>query len=203
MFKPGSVTPAEELESLETVDTVVIGAGVIGLAVARALALARHEVLILEAQARFGTQTSARNSDVIHAGLYYPPGSLKARLLAPGAMAQTTVQWSLRGLHDPVLLLVTDALGAWLLSDPAARWERLLRLRNRVQFGSGSGASSQAGGPRAGATLGGRDGSPMWVRIRSTGAASVIKATMRMSAPQLGQVSGRDSNSRASSMAQR
>jgi len=59
-----------------------------------------------------------------------------ARLLAPGAMAQATVQWSLRGLHDPVLLLVTDALGAWLLSDPAARWERLLRLRNRVQFDS-------------------------------------------------------------------
>lgn len=59
-----------------------------------------------------------------------------ARLFAPGAMAQATVQWSLHGLHDPVLLLVTDALGAWLLSDPVARWERLLRLRNRVQFGS-------------------------------------------------------------------
>ena len=69
---------------METVDTVVIGAGVIGLAVARALAQASHEVLILEAQERFGTQTSSRNSEVIHAGLYYPPGSLKARLCVAG-----------------------------------------------------------------------------------------------------------------------
>ena len=65
---------------METVDTVVIGAGVVGLAVARQLALAGREVLILEAEASFGTQTSARNSEVIHAGLYYPTGSLKARL---------------------------------------------------------------------------------------------------------------------------
>lgn len=69
---------------METVDTVVIGAGVIGLAVARQLALAGREVLILEALERFGTQTSARNSEVIHAGLYYPTGSLKARLCVRG-----------------------------------------------------------------------------------------------------------------------
>lgn len=69
---------------METADTVVIGAGVIGLAVARALALAGREVLILEAEERFGTQTSSRNSEVIHAGLYYPPGSLKARLCVAG-----------------------------------------------------------------------------------------------------------------------
>lgn len=69
---------------METVDTVVIGAGVIGLAVARALALAGREVLILEAEERFGTQTSSRNSEVIHAGLYYLPGSLKARLCVAG-----------------------------------------------------------------------------------------------------------------------
>jgi L-2-hydroxyglutarate oxidase LhgO len=69
---------------METVDTVVIGAGVIGLAVARALARAGREVLILEAEERFGTQTSSRNSEVIHAGLYYPPGSLKARLCVAG-----------------------------------------------------------------------------------------------------------------------
>lgn len=59
-----------------------------------------------------------------------------ARLLAPGVLAQATVQWSLRGLRDPILVLMTDALGAWLLSDPAVRWARLLRLRNRVQFES-------------------------------------------------------------------
>lgn len=68
----------------ERVDCVVIGAGVIGLAVARALALAGREVLVLEAQDSFGTQASARNSEVIHAGLYYRPGSLKARLCVQG-----------------------------------------------------------------------------------------------------------------------
>ena len=69
---------------METVDAVVIGAGVVGLAVARQLTLTGREVLILEAEARFGTQTSARNSEVIHAGLYYPNGSHKARLCVRG-----------------------------------------------------------------------------------------------------------------------
>lgn len=69
---------------MEQVDTVVIGAGVVGLAVARALALAGREVLVLEAEGSFGTQTSARNSEVIHAGIYYPAGSLKARLCVQG-----------------------------------------------------------------------------------------------------------------------
>ena len=70
--------------SAEHVDTVVIGAGVVGLAVARALALAGREVMVLEAAETFGTQTSARNSEVIHAGIYYPPGSLKSRLCVQG-----------------------------------------------------------------------------------------------------------------------
>ncbi len=70
--------------SVEHVDTVVIGAGVVGLAVARALALAGREVLVLEACDTFGTATSARNSEVIHAGIYYPAGSLKARLCVQG-----------------------------------------------------------------------------------------------------------------------
>ena len=69
---------------MESIDTVVIGAGVIGLATARELALTGHEVLILEARERFGTQTSSRNSEVIHAGIYYPPGSLKAQLCVEG-----------------------------------------------------------------------------------------------------------------------
>jgi L-2-hydroxyglutarate oxidase LhgO len=68
----------------ETVECVVIGAGVVGLAVARALALAGHEVLILEAARQFGTETSSRNSEVIHAGLHYPNGSLKARFCVAG-----------------------------------------------------------------------------------------------------------------------
>ncbi|RAS08172.1 NAD(P)/FAD-dependent oxidoreductase [Cupriavidus alkaliphilus] len=69
---------------METVDCVVIGAGVVGLAVARALALQGREVIILEAENAFGTITSARNSEVIHAGIYYPAGSLKAQLCVRG-----------------------------------------------------------------------------------------------------------------------
>jgi L-2-hydroxyglutarate oxidase LhgO len=80
---PEPTTQGSEIP-METVDTVVIGAGVVGLAVARQLALAGREVLILEAEASFGTQTSARNSEVIHAGLYYPTGSIKARLCVRG-----------------------------------------------------------------------------------------------------------------------
>lgn len=57
---------------LKNVDTIVTGAGVVSLAVARSLAMSGREVLILEGEATFGTQTSARNSEVIHDGLYYP-----------------------------------------------------------------------------------------------------------------------------------
>jgi L-2-hydroxyglutarate oxidase LhgO len=66
------------------VDTVVVGAGVVGLAIARALALRGHEVLVLERHDRIGSETSSRNSEVIHAGLYYPPGSLRAKLCVAG-----------------------------------------------------------------------------------------------------------------------
>lgn len=69
---------------METVDTIVIGAGVVGLACARALALQGREVLVIEAENAIGTGTSARNSEVIHAGLGYAPGSLKARLCVQG-----------------------------------------------------------------------------------------------------------------------
>jgi L-2-hydroxyglutarate oxidase LhgO len=68
-------------------DAVVIGGGVIGLAVARALALAGREVTLLEAEDRLGAHTSSRNSEVIHAGIYYLPGSLKARLCVAGRHA--------------------------------------------------------------------------------------------------------------------
>src|SRR5436190_10056180 len=71
----------------DRVECVVVGAGVVGLAVARALALSGREVLLLEAEAHPGTITSARNSGVIHAGLYYDPGSFKARFCVAGNRA--------------------------------------------------------------------------------------------------------------------
>ena len=66
------------------IDCIVLGAGVVGLAVARELALAGREVLVVEAAEGIGTGTSARNSEVIHAGIYYPQDSLKARLCVEG-----------------------------------------------------------------------------------------------------------------------
>ncbi|MEK9721033.1 MAG: FAD-dependent oxidoreductase, partial [Quisquiliibacterium sp.] len=69
---------------MDSVDTVVIGAGVVGIAIARRLAMAGQEVVLLEQESDFGTVTSARNSEVIHAGIYYPTGSLKARLCVEG-----------------------------------------------------------------------------------------------------------------------
>ena len=71
----------------ETVECVVVGAGVIGLALARALARRGREVLVLEAVAGIGSATSSRNSEVIHAGIYYPKDSLKARFCVAGKQA--------------------------------------------------------------------------------------------------------------------
>src|SRR4051794_7361272 len=71
-------------ETMDEFDCVVVGAGVVGLAVARALALAGREVLVLDAAEGIGTETSSRNSEVIHAGIYYPAGSLMARACVEG-----------------------------------------------------------------------------------------------------------------------
>ncbi len=65
-------------------DVIVIGGGVVGFAVARAFAVLGREVVVLEAESTFGSHASSRNSEVVHAGLYYPPGSLKASLCARG-----------------------------------------------------------------------------------------------------------------------
>lgn len=67
-----------------SIDAIVIGAGVVGLACARALAVSGHETLVLESADAIGTGTSSRNSEVVHAGLYYPTGSLKARVCVEG-----------------------------------------------------------------------------------------------------------------------
>lgn len=68
----------------ERCDALVIGAGVVGLAVARALALAGREVIVLERHDIIGSETSSRNSEVIHAGIYYPTGSVKAAMCVAG-----------------------------------------------------------------------------------------------------------------------
>ncbi len=69
---------------MEQVEALVVGAGVVGLAVGRALAMAGREVVVVEAATGIGQGVSSRNSEVIHAGLYYPPGSAKARLCVRG-----------------------------------------------------------------------------------------------------------------------
>ena len=69
---------------MDRIDVIVIGAGVVGLAVARGFAVAGRSVIVLERERQFGMITSSRNSEVIHAGVYYPPGSLKETLCVKG-----------------------------------------------------------------------------------------------------------------------
>ncbi len=69
---------------MDRLESVVIGAGIVGLAIGRALARTGRDVTILEAESLIGSHTSSRNSEVIHAGIYYPPGSRKARLCVEG-----------------------------------------------------------------------------------------------------------------------
>ena len=71
----------------DSIDCIVVGAGVVGLAVARRLALSGYDVAVLDKEDRIGVHTSSRNSEVIHAGIYYPTGSLKARLCVDGKHA--------------------------------------------------------------------------------------------------------------------
>jgi L-2-hydroxyglutarate oxidase LhgO len=78
------MTSRQAVLASDFVECIVIGAGVVGLSVARALALSGREVMVLEAATTIGSGTSSRNSEVIHAGIYYPPGSLKARLCVLG-----------------------------------------------------------------------------------------------------------------------
>ncbi|MDA1059039.1 MAG: NAD(P)/FAD-dependent oxidoreductase [Proteobacteria bacterium] len=66
------------------VETIIVGAGVVGLAIARSLAASGRDVLVIEKEDRIGSETSSRNSEVIHAGIYYPPQSMKAALCVEG-----------------------------------------------------------------------------------------------------------------------
>ncbi len=104
-------------------DVLVVGAGVVGLAVARALALEGRGVVVVEARGGVGEETSARNSEVIHSGIYYPTGSLKARLCVRG-------RWSLyeflgqRGLPH-------RRCGKLIVAADADEFARLMALKAR------------------------------------------------------------------------
>lgn len=94
----------------DRVDCAVIGAGVIGLAIARALANAGREILVLERNAGIGEETSSRNSEVIHAGIYYPTDSLKARLCVAGkhALYEYCAQRNIPHARTGKLIVATD-----------------------------------------------------------------------------------------------
>lgn len=109
---------------MEEVDCLVVGAGVVGLAVARALALAGCEVLVLESQAGIGMGTSSRNSEVIHAGIYYPQGSLKARLCVAGR--------NLLYAYCAERGLAHRRCGKLIVATSAAQVEELGRIRDKA-----------------------------------------------------------------------
>ena len=132
----------------EQLDCVVIGAGVVGLAVARALALRGREVVILEAADDIGTEISSRNSEVIHAGIYYPADSLKATLCAAGrdALYERCEKLGIPHRRTGKLIVATSEAELATLEDllatgranavPGLRWidaEEVGRLEPRVR----------------------------------------------------------------------
>lgn len=96
---------------MEHIDCAVIGAGVVGLAIARELAASGREVVILEEENAFGTHTSSRNSEVMHAGISYPAGTWKARLCRPGnaMLARYCAEHGIAHQRPGKLLLAVDA----------------------------------------------------------------------------------------------
>lgn len=108
---------------MERIDCVVIGAGLVGLAAARALAQAGREVVVLEAENAIGTGISSRNSEVVHAGMYYPPGSLKARLCVAGnrMLREFAVMHGVPFKQVGKLIVATDAAEERALGDILAR----------------------------------------------------------------------------------
>lgn len=109
---------------MDRVNSVVIGAGVVGLACACSLARRGREVVIVERETALGTGISARNSEVIHAGLYYPPGSLKARLCVEGR--QRLYAWCARYGVDHA------RCGKLVVASTAAQTPALLAIAERA-----------------------------------------------------------------------
>ena len=110
---------------MEDVDCVVVGAGVVGIAVARALALAGRDVIVLEAAIGIGTETSSRNSEVIHAGIYYPKDSLMARYCVAGRRALYQI-CAERGVPH-------DNCGKLIVATSAAENDLLAGIKGRAE----------------------------------------------------------------------
>ncbi len=110
---------------MDSVECLVIGAGVVGLAVAREIAKRGHEVVIVEAADAFGTETSSRNSEVIHAGIYYAKDSLKARLCVQGR-DQLYAYCAERGVD-------ARRIGKLIVATDAAQNDELLSLKAKAE----------------------------------------------------------------------
>lgn len=125
----------------EQIQTVVIGAGVVGLAIARKLAMSGREVILLESEDVIGTATSARNSEVIHAGIYYPKDSLKARFCVAGnkALYQYCDERSIPHKNIGKLIVATSEDEVQSLEGirerAAANGARALRLLSKDEIG--------------------------------------------------------------------
>ncbi|MCC4282820.1 NAD(P)/FAD-dependent oxidoreductase [Marinobacter salarius] len=111
------------MDSFST-DAIVIGAGVVGLAIANKLSEQGKEVFVLEANSCFGAETSSRNSEVIHAGIYYPTGSLKAELCIKGRRA--LYEYAER--HR----IPCKQIGKWLIATTDDQAERLGKIQNQA-----------------------------------------------------------------------
>lgn len=109
--------------NIDEIDAVVVGAGAVGLACARALAMRGLEVLVLERHEAIGTEISARNSEVIHAGIYYPAGSLRAKLCVEGRLRLHDYLQShhIPHRHCGKLIVASDEAQMPALEDIAAR----------------------------------------------------------------------------------
>ncbi|OIO09465.1 MAG: hypothetical protein AUJ52_06470 [Elusimicrobia bacterium CG1_02_63_36] len=110
---------------MERADVAVVGSGVVGLAVAARLSKPERTVVVLERHRRYGVETSSRNSEVIHAGIYYPPGSLKSRLCHEGRRAL----YALREKHPELFIKKT---GKFIVAVDAEETARLEQIRARA-----------------------------------------------------------------------